>query len=125
MMAELLALVYIRDMNLNDGTLQRTDTIVERHRSMGVGSCIQHDAIKGKAHLLHLIDQLALHITLEIGNLDVRILSLQLRQVLLKRRRTVNTWFADAKKVQIRTINNLNFHISKKNCIFAPCKGTK
>jgi len=96
MMTELLALMYIGDMYLDNRALQRADTVVERHRSVGIGSCIQHDAIKGETYLLHLVDELAFNIALIVGNLDIRILGLQLWQVLLERRRTVNTGLADA-----------------------------
>ena len=122
MMTELLALVYIRNMYLDDRTLQRTDAVVERHRGMGISSCIQHNAIIGEAHLLHLVDQLALDIALVVGNLDIGILSLQLRQILFERRRAINTRLTNAKEVQIWTINNLNFHISKKFRTFAATK---
>ena len=122
MMTELLALVYIRNMYLDDRTLQRTDAVVERHRGMGISSCIQHNAIIGKAHLLHLVDQFALDIALVVGNLDIGILSLQLRQILFERRRAINTRLTNAKEVQIWTINNLNFHISKKFRTFAATK---
>ena len=76
MVTELLTLVNVRDVYLDDWRLQRTDAVVQSYGSMGVGTCIQHNAIIGEAYLLHLIDEFALHIALEILDSDFRILGL-------------------------------------------------
>ena len=110
MMAELLTLVYIRDVNLYARTLQAADAILQGNAGMGVGTGVEHHAIVGEAHFLQLVDELALDVALVILNLHIRILSLQLRQVALEGVAAVNAWFADAQEVQIRTINNLYLH---------------
>ena len=86
MMAELLTLVYIRDVNLYARALQTADAILQGNAGMGVGTGVEHHAIVGEAHFL------------------------QLRQVALERVAAVNAWFANAQEVQIRTINNLYLH---------------
>ncbi len=78
MMTELLALVNVRNVDFNDRTFQRTNAVVQCYRGVGVGSCIEHDSIVGEAHLLHLVDQLSLHIALIVFYLYIRILCLQL-----------------------------------------------
>ena len=73
-MTECLALVDIGDMNFDDRTLQRADAVVQGHAGMGVGTCIEHDAVTAaEAYLLHLVDEEALDVTLIVGNLDIRI----------------------------------------------------
>ena len=110
MMAELLTLVYIRDVNFYARTLQAADAILQGNAGMGVGTGVEHHAIVGEAHFLQLVDELALDVALVILNLHIRKLSLQLRQVALEGIAAVNAWFADAQEVQIRTINNLYLH---------------
>jgi hypothetical protein len=51
---------------------------------MGIGSCIQNDAVIREPHLLHFVNQFPLHIALEVLDDYVRISSLQLGQILLK-----------------------------------------
>ena len=88
MVAELLALVDVRDVHLDDRTLQRAYAIVQGHGGMRVRPGIEHNAVEGEAHLLHLVDEFTLDIALIVGNLDIRITRLQLWQILVKRRRT-------------------------------------
>lgn len=106
MVAELLTLVNIGDMHLDNGCLQRADAVVQSHRSMCIGTCVEHDTVVCKAHLLHLVDQLTLHIALEILDVHVRIALPQLREVLLEGRRAVDTLFTGSQQVEIRTIND-------------------
>ena len=84
-MPEFLTLMYVRDMNLNDGRLQGTDAVVQGHRGMCVGTGIEYDAIIREAHLLHLVDEFTLHVTLIVFDVYLRIPGLQLWQILLKR----------------------------------------
>ena len=119
MVAKCLALMNIRDVNLNNRALQRADTVVQGYGSVGVGTGIEHDTVTTETNLLHLVNQLTLDIALVIGYLDIRIAGLKLRQILVKRRRTVNAWFPGTQEIQIRTIDDLDFHISRKFIIFA------
>ena len=64
MVTEILTLVNIADVYLNDRTFQRTDAVVKGYASMGIGSCIEDDAVVGEAYLLHLVNQLSLDIAL-------------------------------------------------------------
>ena len=84
MVAELLALVDIRDVYLDDGCLQRADAVVQGYRRVGVGTSVKHDAVVGEAYLLHLVDKFSLDIALVVLDVDVRILCLQLGQILLR-----------------------------------------
>ena len=72
-MTELLALVYVRDVYLDDGTLQTPDAVVQGHAGMGIGPCVEHDAVVAakEARLLHLVDQLALHVALIVVYLQL------------------------------------------------------
>ena len=110
-MAELLTLVYVRDMHLYHRTFQRADAVVQRNAGMCISPCIQHDAVAGEAHLLHLVDQFALHIALIVIYLNVRVSLLQFRQEYFERLTTIDAWFAHAQQVQVWPIDNLNFHL--------------
>jgi hypothetical protein len=112
LVTERLALMNIRDMNLDNGALQGADAVVERHTGVGIGTCIEHDAVTAfeEAYLLHLVDELALDIALEVGYLHIRKLSLQRRQVALKRLIAIDTRFALSQQIEVRTIDNLNLH---------------
>ena len=112
LVTERLALMHIGDMNLDDRALQRADAIVERHTCVGIGTRIENDAVVAfeEAHLLHLVDELTLNITLETGNLDTGELGLQRRQVALKRLIAIDTRFALSQQIEVRTIDNLNLH---------------
>jgi hypothetical protein len=121
-MSELLALVHIANVYLNDRAFQRTDAVVQGYRGMGVGSCVEHDAVVGKAYFLHLVNQLSLHIALIVFYLYIGILCLQLRQILIERCRAVDAWLASAQEVKIGSVDNENFHNSNKMIIFAAAK---
>ena len=84
MVTELFALMDVADMDLNDGRFQRTDTVVQGNGSVCVGTSIQHNAVVGEADFLHLVDEFTLNVALEILDSDVRILRLQLGQILLE-----------------------------------------
>jgi hypothetical protein len=77
---------------------------------MGVASRIQNDAVCGKAYLLNFVDQLALHVALEVGKLDLRKLRLKLGEIAFKGFTTVYFWLSLAKQVEIRAIDHLDFH---------------
>ena len=80
-MTELLALVHIRDVNLDHRCLERTDTVLQSYRGVGVGASIQHNAVVAKANLLHLVNQFALYVALIVLDVDVGKALTQLRQV--------------------------------------------
>ena len=124
-MTERLALVHIRDMDLYNRAFQRADAVVQGHAGVCVSTGIEHDSIEGKAYFLHLVDKLALHIALVIADFEVRITSLQLRQILLERHLPVDARLASTQQIQIRTVDNLNFHNCEIFCNFAATKIVK
>ena len=76
-MTELLTLVDIGDVHLDNWALQRADAVVQGYAGMGVGTGVEHNAVAApEAHLLHLVDEAALDITLIVGYLDVGVAGL-------------------------------------------------
>ena len=58
MMAELLTLVYIRDVNLYARTLQAADAILQGDAGMGIAPRIDDDAVRPlKIGAVHLINE--------------------------------------------------------------------
>ena len=84
MVAELFALMDVTDVDLDDGRFQRTDAVVQGNGSVCVSTCIQHNTVVGKADFLHLVDELAFNIALEILDFYGGIPGLQLGQILLE-----------------------------------------
>ena len=74
-MTELLTAVYVGDVDLDDRTLQRTDTVVQCDARVRIGTRVQHDTVVTleESCPLHLVDQLTLHVALIIVYLHVRI----------------------------------------------------
>lgn len=110
MVAELLALVDVGDVNLDDGAAQRADAVVQRYAGVGVGTGVKHNAVVGEAHLLHLVDKLALYVALIVLDVHVRVFRLELWQILFEGRRAVDAGFAGAQQVQVWTVDNDYFH---------------
>ena len=75
--AILLALMDVRDVYLDDGGLQRADAVAQGDGCMRVGTGVEHDAVVGEPYLLHLVDELSLHIALVVLDVDVGIALLQ------------------------------------------------
>lgn len=110
MVAELLTLVDVRDVNLDDGAAQRADAVMQCYAGVGVGTGIEHDAVVGEPHLLHLVNELTLYVALVVLNAYVRIFGLELWQVLLKGRCAVDARLTGAQQVQVRTVDNDYLH---------------
>lgn len=64
-----------------------------------VGACIQDDAVEIESYFLHFIDEFALYVALEIGELNVRILRGELSEIVFKRLLSVDFRFTHAQKV--------------------------
>jgi hypothetical protein len=77
---------------------------------MCIASRIQNDTIYGKTYLLNFVDQLTLHVALEVGKLDLRKLRLKLDEIAFKGFTAVYFWLSLAKQVEIRAIDHLDFH---------------
>jgi hypothetical protein len=81
--SECLALVYIRDVNLDDGAFQTPDAVVQCDACMGIGACIEHNTIvtSCEACLLHFVDEFTLYIALIVVYLDVGVKVTQLLEI--------------------------------------------
>ena len=71
---------------------------------------IEHNAIVLEAHLLHLVDELALHVALIVVYLHIRDLGFQLGQECLERLAAIDARLANTQQVQVGSVNNLNLH---------------
>ena len=107
-MAELLAFVHVGNMNLHHRALQRANAVLQGDARMGVGTCVEHDAVGLEAHLLQLVDQLTLDVALVIGNLHIGELGAKCGQKLVERRRAVDAWLTRAQQIQVRSVDDLN-----------------
>ena len=94
---ELFALMYIADVNLHGGSGDTLQGIQYGHAGMCVSSCIEHDTIAVKSHLLYLIDNLAFQIALVIINTNIRHTGAQLLQIIFPGTLTVNLSYSDTK----------------------------
>ena len=111
LVAELLALVHVADMYLDGRCLHCLQGIEQGHAGMGVGSGVEHDAVEVKPHLVYLVDETSLVIALVVAYLDVGIALLKLLEVAFEALVTIDAGFSFAQQVEIRTVNNLYFHL--------------
>lgn len=109
-MTEFLTLVNVRNMYLDDRGLDSTDAVVQCHGGMGVGTGVQHDTVHAETGVLHLVDEQTFHIALEIVDFHVGIAFAQLWQVVFERRAAIDARFTFAQQIEVRTIDNENFH---------------
>ena len=109
-MAVLLALMHIADMHLHDGAMERADAVEQGDARVGVGTGVEHDArtVGGEAHLLHLVDELALDVALVIAELHIGEEPLQLREVCLEAAVPVDAGLTHAQHIKIGTVYYLN-----------------
>ena len=117
-MTELLTFVNIGDMYLYHRTFHAADAILQGNAGMCVGTSVEYHAVIRKTYFLQLVDELTLDVALVIFDFHIRVFSLQLRQLALEGVAAVNAWFANAKKVQVRTIDNLYLHNLKYFCSY-------
>ena len=102
--------MHIADMHLHDGTMERADAVEQRDARMGVGTSVEHDprTVGGEAHLLHLVDQLALNVALVVTELHVGEELLQLREVGLETAGAIDARLTHAQQVKVGTVYYLN-----------------
>ena len=112
LVTELLTLMHVGDVHLDDRTLQRTDAVVQGHAGVGVGSGIQYNTVVApkESRLLHLVDQFAFHVTLEIVDLHLWEPLAQFRQVVLERLRAIDARLPLTQQVQVRPVDYQYFH---------------
>ena len=111
MVAERFALMHIGDMYLYHWTFQRPDAVVQRYRSVGVCTGVEHDAIYRKSILLHAVDEFSLYIALIVVYLYIGITLPQRRQITFKLRGAVDAWFALSSQIKVGTVHNKYFHL--------------
>lgn len=125
-MAELLTLVHIADVDLDDWDGNRLDGIMDGHTGVRIGTGIEHDAVHhasvgmtfalaqvgilAETGLMQSVHNSALHIALEVFEVDVTLLLLKLGKVILEGIRAIDTRFTTTQKVQVGTVDDKNFH---------------
>src|SRR5574344_1247081 len=117
MMAKLLTLMNITNMDFYDWAFQTADTVLQGNTSMRICACIKDYSIIRKSYFLRFIYQFAFDIALIIFYVNIRIFCLKLRKIALERVAAIYTWFTYTKQIQIWTINDLNLH-NLKNILF-------
>ena len=105
MVAELLTLVYVADVNLYDRALERAYAVVQCYAGMGVRPGVEYHAVIGEAHTLQLINQFSLDVALVVLQFHTGKTLLQLRKVALKTVVAVYARFANAKQIEVRTVH--------------------
>ena len=116
LVAELLTLVDVGDVNLDDGTLQRADAVLQGNTGMSIGPGIQHDTVAvTEACRRHLIDERPLDSTLIVVYLDVGVTRLQSRQKIKERLLPVDARLTSTQHIQVGTIDNQYFHLLKNS----------
>ena len=109
-MAESFARADIADVHFYDRSFQASDTVLQGHAGMRVGSRIEDYAVETESHFLHFVDELALYIALIVAELDVRIPDNEPCEIGFKRLLTVDLRFTHSQEVQIWPIYNLYSH---------------
>ena len=117
-MTKLLSGVYIRDMNLNHWGSERANTVEQGYAGVGVGTCIENNAVVGEPYFLHFINQLAFNVTLVVGQLYRWILALQVVEKCIESGLAIDVWLSTSQQIEIWPIDNLNFHNSHDLVIF-------
>ena len=81
MVAELLTLVDIGDVNLYHRSLEGADAVLQGNARVGVGTGVEHYSVATETYLLQFVYQLTLNVALVVANLNVRIEAAQLLKV--------------------------------------------
>ncbi len=109
--AELLALVNVGDVYLHRRAAQRAEAVLQSHAGVGVGSCVEYHAVESEAHLLQLVDKLALDVALVVVYLHVGIGRAQRLEVAFKRVAAVDARLAHAEKIKVWSVDYLYLHV--------------
>ena len=73
-------------MHLHHRSGNPANSIMQRHRGMGIGTCIEDNPIVGEAHLMELIYQGTFMVGLVIMQIDLRVSRLEGLKIRLKTR---------------------------------------
>lgn len=102
--------MHITDVYLNHRCRYGSHRISQRDGSMREGACVQHNTVGRETGLMKFVNNSPFVITLKKGNVRLREERMQFRQVILKGFTAINTRFPPAEQVQIRAVDNQNFH---------------
>src|SRR5579859_3248426 len=104
----LFARVDVRDVDLDDRQPQGLQTIVEGYRIVRERARVDDDSLRAGALLLQEVDDLALVVALENGDLDVQLLRLLAHHVVEvgQRPRAVYVRLALAQQVEVRPVDD-------------------
>ena len=94
-------------MHLHRGAAQRTDAVEQCNTRVGISTGVEYDAVVVEAYLLHLVDELAFYIALEIVNLHVGEQCFQCGQIALKRVLAVDARLTHTEQVEVGSVDNL------------------
>ena len=98
-MAKSFACGDVADVDFYYGCLQASYAVLQSYAGVCVGACIQDDAVEIESHFLHFIDEFALYVALEIGELNVWIPRGELSEIVFKRFLSVDFRLTHAQKV--------------------------
>ena len=110
MVAERLPLVNIGDMHFDDGRANGGNSVGNGNGGMGIGARVENDAIVRKAHFVQLIDDLTLGVALKVMQDDMRIILLQLEEILLKALSSIDVWFPLTEQIQVGPVDDDDLH---------------
>ena len=111
-MTHSLAPKHIRNMHFDRRRRNGRHRIGYRHRCVRVTARIQHDAIDRETNLVNPIDNFAFDIRLKITKFDLRKPLLQRSKITVEIGRAVNRRLTLPEQIQIRAIDDNNFHIA-------------
>ena len=109
-MAELLAGKDRGEVHLNNRYTNRGDSIADNHRCMGIATGIKHNAIVAAIGTLQPIYNLALDIRLIVVESMLRVAIAKSSEDILEALRTVYLGLALPQKIEVRPVDNQNFH---------------
>jgi hypothetical protein len=118
---EIFTGMHIGNMHFHNTGFYGGDGIAQSDRRMGVPAGVDYNAVVIEPNALHFIDQFAFNVALKITEMNMRKFLLQFRQVFFKRHIAVNVGFAPAEQVQVGSVDDGNFHLTKLKYIAIAC----
>ena len=107
---EVFALMYVADVYLDNGGVDRLDGVEQSYAVVSVCGSVEDYAIAIKPYLMNLVDELAFGVTLEIVYSDFREGVAQYVEVVFETFFAIYLWLTNAEKIKIRAVDNLNSH---------------
>ena len=98
--------MYIGDMHFYRRSRNAGNGVSQGYRRMGVGACIQYDAVFGKPFFMQLVEQGALGIGLEIAEGSTALESIaQIAHVGFKSLRTVDFGLSNPQQIEVGAVD--------------------